>query len=210
MSSQAPLSHTGERRLHAPAGERIDTLEVRRDAHIAWIGSLVWIGADTLYFVAWLFAFFYLRALNNSNGWLPAGVQPPALPAGGSVLALLLVSAGVYFVATRSAEPAGHRFRILTIVALGLGAAACLALALELGHLGFSAGSGGYAGVFIGLTGSWLVHLVVAMGWLATIVTQAYEGGDSHRRPHAAAAFGRYLYFLAGVGIVIFVLLYLL
>ena len=40
-------------------------------------GSHLWSSATVFFFVGFLFAFFYLRILNNAHLWRPKGVTPP-------------------------------------------------------------------------------------------------------------------------------------
>ena len=42
-----------------------------------WLGARVIAGTTIMFFAAFVFAYFYLRSLNNSHLWRPAGVDPP-------------------------------------------------------------------------------------------------------------------------------------
>jgi hypothetical protein len=59
------------------------------------------------------------------------------------------------------------------------------------------------------MTGSWVVQFAVATGWLASIVTQAGPAGDTIARRKPAGSFAWILLFLAAVGIINYILLYL-
>jgi len=97
---------------------------------------------------------------------------------------------------------------VLAPVALVLGLAACLFQGYEMWHLGFGLTQGGYPSVFSGLTGSWIIHIAGAMVWLAGVVAQSRSGGDTVLRPDSAVSFSWILLFLAGMGVISFILLY--
>ena len=57
------------------------------------IGARVIAGTTIMFFAAFVFAYFYLRSLNNSHLWRPAGVDPPQRY-GVAVVLLFVASAG--------------------------------------------------------------------------------------------------------------------
>jgi heme/copper-type cytochrome/quinol oxidase subunit 3 len=182
--------------------------EVALDARVVAVGVWLFLAANLFFFAAWYFAFFYLRALNNNQAWKPQGVGPPSRAYGLIVLALTLITAACYWLASR---PPIRRatFQVLGPVALVVGVATLLFQGYEMWHLGFGMTQGGYPSVFAGLTGSWLIEFLFAVGWLATIVVQARPLGDTMVRPQSAAAFSWVLLFLAGAAVINFLLLYL-
>ena len=44
-----------------------------------WAGVRLWTGGMAFLFVSFLFAFLYLRSLNNDQMWRPKGVNPPVV-----------------------------------------------------------------------------------------------------------------------------------
>jgi heme/copper-type cytochrome/quinol oxidase subunit 3 len=182
--------------------------EAALDRRVVAVGMWLFLAANTFFFAAWWFSFFYLRALNNNQSWTPSGVGPPAKGFGLVVLALVILMAASYWVTTRVAIRT-VAFQLLMPVGLVLGIAACVYQGYGMWNLGFGLTQGGYASVFAGLTGSWLIELLFAVSWLATIVVQARPAGDTALRPHAAASFSWVLLYLAAVGIINFILLYL-
>ncbi len=173
------------------------------------VGVWLFLAADVFFFAGWWFAFFYLRALNNNNAWIIQGLTRPNRAYGLVVLLLAVASAVIFVVVTRG-TPRTILARVLGPAALILGAAAVIFQGYEMWHLGFGLTQGGYPSVFSGLTGSWLIQLLFAVGWLTTVAAQAGPAGDTVIRPESAAAFGRILLFLAGVGVINFLLLYLI
>src|SRR5450759_2695251 len=68
------------------------------DARLARVGMWIWMGADALFFAAWFFAFFYLRALNNNADWMGEGVIPPHRGIGAAIVLLVVISTALYWV----------------------------------------------------------------------------------------------------------------
>lgn len=188
--------------------ETASTADVALDAHVVSVGIWLFLAADAFYFAGWYFAFFYLRALNNNQAWIIQGLTRPNRGYGAVVLLLVVLSAASYYVASRAAGTRSIRWAVLAPVALVLGLAACLFQGYEMWHLGFGLTQGGYPSVFSGLTGSLIIHLTVAMAWLAGIVAQSRSDRDTVLRSGPAASFSGILLFLAGMGVISFILLY--
>ena len=184
------------------------TAEAVIDARLVAVGTWLFLAAEIFFFVAWWFAFFYLRALNNNQSWKVDGVGPPSKGYGAIVLVLAVAAAATYFVGSRQLTSA-LLFRLLTPVALVLGIATCLSQGYEMWHLGFGLTEGGYQAVFAGLTGSWVVQFALATAWLGSIVMQTGPTHDTVLRRQPAASFAWVLLFLAAIGVVNYVLLYL-
>jgi heme/copper-type cytochrome/quinol oxidase subunit 3 len=181
--------------------------EVDLDARLAAVGTWLFLAAEIFFFVAWWFAFFYLRALNNDQAWKAQGIGPPSKGYGAVVLVLALLTAGTYWLGSRPLSGA-VLFRLLTPVALVLGIATCLFQGYAMWHLGFGLTDGGYPSVFSGLTGSWVIQFALATAWLGSIVTQTGPAGDTILRRRPAASFAWVLLFLAAIGVVNYILLY--
>ncbi len=192
--------------------------------------------ATAFFFLAFVFAYFYLRSLNSAGLWHPKHVDPSqalgALVMAASVLAALLVRWGL---ADHRAErrPA---WRVKGAIALAAGLAAVVLQVIQWTTLGFGPADGGYASVYFGWTGFNVVFLLGALYWLETVLATSirYRGwaagartvgpgeaaGDPHRtgedirdpvslvRP-GLEALSFYWGFLAGVGVLAWILLYL-
>jgi len=183
--------------------------EAALDARVVSVGVWLFLAADAFFFAAWYFAFFYLRALNNNQAWIIKELTRPNRGYGAVVMLLVVLGATCYYAASRSAGKRSLTWAVLAPVALVLGLAACLFQGYEMWHLGFGLTQGGYPSVFSGLTGSWTIHVAGAMLWLGGIVAQSRSGGDTWVRPDSAASFSWILLFLAAMGIISFILLYL-
>jgi heme/copper-type cytochrome/quinol oxidase subunit 3 len=179
------------------------------DARLARVGTWMWIGADALFFVAWFFAFFYLRALNNNHDWMPDGVIPPHRGIGSAIALLAVMSAALYWVGASNVTRQRTPGRALLWWALAAGILCLVVQVYEFKNLGFDPqAGGGYPSVFVGLKGAWLVQLVGAMFWLASHIAQARPGLDVSTRPESALTFGYFLAFLACIGLLSYLVLY--
>jgi heme/copper-type cytochrome/quinol oxidase subunit 3 len=168
-------------------------------------GSHLWSSATVFFFVGFLFAFFYLRILNNAHLWRPKDVKPP-LGLGTGILVAIVLSVGVSWLALRERRAAGlalpldqarlKAWRLRGVLALTLGLIAVVLQGVEYTSLGFGPSSGGYASVFVGWTGLYALFVLGAMFWLETLVATSFryrkrsgvdpgEGaGDSYRSGH--------------------------
>src|SRR5580692_4339820 len=63
----------------------------------AWSGSRLAIGGLAFLFGAFLFAYFYLRALNSAGRWANTGYRAPSMLLGTAIMLMILVSAGVHY-----------------------------------------------------------------------------------------------------------------
>lgn len=198
----------------ATQARRFDAEPPRVRERNVWVGVRLWTGALAFLFVSFVFAFFYLRSLNNNNMWRDDAAKPP-LVFGIIVLVLVLVGVGVYGAAARSRAEGG--WRRLAILAVLLLLAALVVQSIAFYHAGFGPKDGGYASVFFGWTGFYAASLVGALYWLWVQIAQslrgtAPSGGDGAQASQAAdrEAIAFFLYFLAVVQVVLFVLLYLI
>jgi len=149
---------------------RVEPPEVER--RIAHLGSILFAAATAFFFIAFLFAFVYLRALNSNGLW---GAGKPhhhvhaSLGLGIAILVCILVS-----VAAVGAVRLAPAFWLPAASAtLLLGLAAVALQCWQWAHLGFGPGDGGYASVYLGWTGFFTIFVFGAVYWLETIVATA-------------------------------------
>jgi heme/copper-type cytochrome/quinol oxidase subunit 3 len=184
------------------------------------VGSRLLASAAAFLFISFLFAFFYLRAL-NSNGQFKPPHTNPSQAYGIAILVCVVAAAVVFDVARRRLDRGVERpWRTGAGVALALGLAAVGVQVAQYFNLGFGPGSGGYASVFVGWTGLFVFFLLGAIYWIETLFAQSLRrdsaaagGGDIEDpaallRPSADAAI-IYLYALAVIEVFAYVLLYL-
>jgi heme/copper-type cytochrome/quinol oxidase subunit 3 len=182
--------------------------ETLLDGRLVAIGTWLFLAAQIFFFAGFWFAFLYLRALDNNHAWRAQGVGPPSKGYGAVVVILAILTATTYFVGSRQPTRA-ILFRLLTPVALIFGVATCLFQGYEMWHLGFGLTQGGYPSVFSGMTTAWLLQFAGTTIWLASIVTQTGPAGDTITRRQPAGSFAWVLLFLAAIGVVNYILLYL-
>jgi heme/copper-type cytochrome/quinol oxidase subunit 3 len=181
------------------------------DARLTRVGIRIFMGADAMFFTAFFFAFFYLKALNNDHEWMPSGVVHPRRYIGGIIVLLVVACAALFVYGARVVAKSPATARLFFWLAL-LAGVACLGFQVyEFRHLGLDPQHGfAYPSVFVGLKAALMIHVAGALLWLGTHIHQANPTGDSVARPAPAVAFGNFLVFLAGVSLVAYLVLYFL
>jgi heme/copper-type cytochrome/quinol oxidase subunit 3 len=161
-------------------------------------------------FVAFLFAFFYLRALNTAGRWNLHHLHP-SRAYGIAILVCVLGSVAATWLAAWSARGPN-----LALWRAGIGAAILLALAAlglqcaQYANLGFGPGDGSFASVFVGWTGLIAVNILGVVYWLTTLLAETLRArGRSVTLLRAPAeAVGVYWATLGLIELAAFILLY--
>jgi heme/copper-type cytochrome/quinol oxidase subunit 3 len=192
-------------------------------------------GATAFFFVAFLFAYFYLRSLNNGGLWKPKGVDD-SIGWGTAVVACYVLSALLVRLGL-----ADHRalrrtqWRQKGLVALLAGVAGLVVQAIAWTHEGFGPTDGGFASVYFGWTAFLFLFVFGTLLWLEmTLATSlryrkidtgapppGHASGDPHRTAHdirdplslvRAELVGLSFYwtFLAGIAVLTWIVLYLI
>ena len=168
--------------------------------------------ATAFFFISFLFAFFYLRALNTNGLW--GGGKPghhvhAAMTVGIIVLVSVLASTALLRVALMQLR-ARAAWRTAALVSLLLGLVAVAVQIWQYTDLGFGPGDGGYASVCLGWTGFFSIILLVAMLRLETILasTRRLVAGPGVSHEAEVAGLSIVVNVLALVEIAAFVLLY--
>ena len=200
------------------------------------VGAHLWSSATAFFFVAFLFTYFYLRSLNNHGLWRPKGVNAP-VTLGTLIAVAVALSAITTFAAARKLR-AGDRsaFRSLGVVALALGLAAVVLQIVVFATVGFGPTDGAYASVFLAWSGFYMVFVVGTMYWLEVLLATSFRyrghgaaarpapgeaSGDVHRmgddiaspislQSPGADAFAFTWGVLAGIGVITWIILYLI
>jgi heme/copper-type cytochrome/quinol oxidase subunit 3 len=178
------------------------------ERRIVHLGSILLAAATAFFFIAFLFAFVYLRAL-NSNGLWGAGKPHHHVHAslGLGIAILVCILAGV--AATRAALVRPAFWRQAAWATLLLGLAAVALQCWQWANLGFGPGDGGYASVYLGWTGFFTIFVLGAMYWLETIVATAGRARTAAAEVGSQlAAFSIFWLTLGLVEIAAFVLLF--
>jgi heme/copper-type cytochrome/quinol oxidase subunit 3 len=181
------------------------------------VGARLLASAAVFFFMAFVFAFFYLRALNTNHDFHPAHTNPPT-GYGVAILLCVLGATATFELARRAlADGTGTPWRIGALLAFVLGLAAVIVQGVEYYNLPFGAGDGGLASVFLGFTVVFGVFWLGAVYWMETLWAQSLrrpQTGDDVAAPSnllrpSAAACAVYLYVMVLVELFAFVLLYL-
>ena len=192
--------------------------------------------ATAFFFLAFLFAYFYLRSLNNAGLWHPKHVSPP-VTLGTLVMALTVLSATLVRLGVADQRAARRpEWRLKAAIALAVGIGAIVVQVVAWTTMGFGPADGGYASVFFGWTAFNILFVVGTLFWLQNLLATAIRyrnvpvggppaageaSGDAARAGHDVAdplslvrpgleALSFYWTFLAGLGVLAWVVLYLL
>jgi hypothetical protein len=135
----------------------------------SWTGVRLALGALTFLFGAFVFAFFYLKALNSHHLWYTDDTHPKAW-VGALIMLLVVVSALVQTAVLQLLKRGGKQAWLGgAVVSLVLGLAAVGFIVWQLSDLGFWPGSSGFASVFVGFWPVYLTIALCAMVWLETL-----------------------------------------
>ena len=198
------------RRATTPAGSHAEYVEPPEvHERNLWIGARVIAGTTILFFAAFVFAYFYLRSLNNSDQWRPSGVDPPQRY-GLAIVLLFVISASLLAYAAWAARER-RGWLPAAGAALALGLAGCVVQVFEYANLHFSPTDGGYASVFIGWTVLFVVFVLLTMYWVEILFAEGVRnrGAEEATVPAGLADAAFYWSLLAGIGVLTWAILYL-
>src|ERR1700758_4854278 len=111
----------------APVGGHIEPEPPEWQPRAIWVGGRLLCGAISFFFASFLFAFFYLKALDTNHSW-EIGRGVPDGGFGIAIMALFLFSAVIYRPAAR--RPLGDSMAA-GMIAVGMGLAAIVLQFLE-------------------------------------------------------------------------------
>jgi len=192
-------------------------------------------GATAFFFLAFLFAFFYLRSIDSHGMWKPPGVT--ASVGWGTAIVVCLAAVAVLLrlsVRDREAERLSA-WRLKGVVALLLGIAALALQAVAWSENGFGPTDGAYASVYVGWTAFLFLFVLITLFWLETTLATSFRyaklprsskpelghaSGDPGRLAHDISdplalvqvelkALSFYWTFLTGIAVLAWILLYL-
>jgi heme/copper-type cytochrome/quinol oxidase subunit 3 len=193
-------------------------------------------GATAFFFVAFLFAYFYLRSLNNGGMWKPKGVEA-SVGWGTAVVACYAASALlVRFGLMHHRALRRDRWRLAGLAALLVGVVGLVLQVVAWTHEGFGPADGGFASVYFGWTAFLFLFVLGTLLWLEMSLATSlryrkmettdapppgHASGDPHRTAHdirdplslvraELVALSFYWTFLAAIAVVTWVVLYLI
>ena len=192
-------------------------------------------GATAFFFIAFVFAYFYLRSLNSAGMWKPKGVD--ASVAWGTVVVACYAASAVLVRLGLTDHRAlrRDRWRVKGLVALLVGVVGLILQVFAWTHESFGPADGGFASVYFGWTAFLFLFVLGTLIWLEMTVATSlrysrFEGdapppghasGDRHRTGHdirdplslvraELVGLSFYWMFLAGVAVVSWIILYLI
>lgn len=178
------------------------------EGRFQWVAGRLLTAASAFFFLAFLFAYVYLKTINANGMFHPSSVKPSST-FGIVVLALVLASAVVSQVALARLRSRGVRsWRGPAMVALALGLAAIVVQIVQLSNVGFGWGDSGFASVFVGWAFWFTVIAASAMYQLEAIVARASRSQVDPWIEPAAESFQFFWWQLTGVALLAFILLY--
>jgi heme/copper-type cytochrome/quinol oxidase subunit 3 len=204
-----------------PAGVEIPPEPPDVGARALFIAGRLLAGATTFFFLAFVFAYFYLRSLNQNHQWHFSRVKAEQ-GFGVAIVVCVLLSAALAILAGRQMKAQSRTWVRPAGGALVLGLAAVVLQCVEYTVQNFGPTDGGYASVFCAWTAFYAIAVLATMYWLETQVATelrarrapAHAHGDIED-PHRLIAPGLdacvfFWSYLAALGAVAYVVLYLL
>ena len=160
----------------APQAGHIEPEPPEWQPRAIWVGGRLLCGSISFFFASFVFAYFYLRALDVNHNFTIGPVHPNQ-GLGAAIMALYVVGAVIYRLAARREEVdtmvAGVIAVVFTLTAVGL-------QFFEYTTLDFGASSGGYASVFFGWTAAYSLVALIGIYWVevqvATLLRITREG----------------------------------
>jgi heme/copper-type cytochrome/quinol oxidase subunit 3 len=216
-----------------PAGVEIPPEPPDVGARAISVASRLLCGASTFFFLAFLFAYFYLRSINQHGFWLPSAallkeqnevhvsLKPDQL-LGVVFIVCIVLSVLLTIIAGRGMKRRSRGWITPAIGGLTLGVGAVAAQCIEFVVQKFGPTDGAFASVFCAWLAFYLIAVMATMYWFETQVATelrarrapAETGGDIKDPDELiapaldAAVF--FWGFLGGIGVLTYVTLYLL
>ncbi|HEX4279124.1 MAG TPA: hypothetical protein VHZ27_00065 [Solirubrobacteraceae bacterium] len=202
----------------APVADHIEPEPPEWQPRAIWAGGRLVCGAISFFFASFVFAFFYLKALDTNHSWKIGRVVPDG-GFGIAIAALFLFSAVIYRLAAR--RPAGDSMAA-GMIAVVMGIVAIVLQFVEYPVLDFGASQGGYAAVFFGWTATYAIAALMGLYWIEIQVASLWrvrrEGkmretdvptSESALLLAGIEASSFYWAFFAAIGVLAYILLYL-
>jgi heme/copper-type cytochrome/quinol oxidase subunit 3 len=185
------------------------------------VASRLLAGASTFFFLAFVFAYFYLRSLDSHGMWQPSHVKADQA-LGAALAACTVLSAAAMVLAGRRAKRSDPAWITGAAAGLVLGLAAIVLQCIEYTVQKFGPTDGAYASVFCAWTAFYLIAALCTMYWLETHVASELRARREPADPQGdikdpdrliapgldAAVF--YWGFLAAIGLLTYIVLYLI
>jgi heme/copper-type cytochrome/quinol oxidase subunit 3 len=155
----------------APTDGHIEPEPPQWQPRAIWVGGRLLCGSISFFFASFVFAFFYLQALDVNHNW-KIGTVHPAKGVGISIMALFVIGAVIYRLGAK--RPEVDELAAGTIAILfSLGAIALQFI--EYTKLDFGGANGGYAAVFFGWTATYAIVALMGLYWIEIQVASLWR-----------------------------------
>jgi heme/copper-type cytochrome/quinol oxidase subunit 3 len=165
----------------APSASHLQSEPPEWQPRAIWVGGRLLCGSISFFFASFLFAFFYLQALDVNHNW-KIGAVHPSKGLGVAIMALFLFGAVVYRLSAKREQVdvllAGTLAIVFSLVAVGL-------QFLEYTKLDFGASQGGYAAVFFGWTALYAIVALFGLYWIEIQIANLWRVRREGERPEA-------------------------
>jgi heme/copper-type cytochrome/quinol oxidase subunit 3 len=151
----------------APAGRSIEPEPPEWQPRAIWISGRLLCGVVAFFFVAFVFAFFYLKSLDLNHGWRIGHINPDG-GIGIAIAMMFVISAAIYRLSARRESSDALAGGLIAVV---FGVAAVVLQFVEYSVLNFGATQGGYAAVFFGWTSTYAITALMGLYWIQTQVS---------------------------------------
>ncbi len=196
-----------DRGVH-PASRATDGAPVRQK-NVGLLGVGFFIVSESTFFLGLFLAWFFTR--NTSDVWPPAGVVPPPIaPAVFNTVVALLSTVAVCF-ANRALAHNDRQGLVRGIASAGaLGVLFMAVQAAEFTDLAMLAQGSAYGSTFTFLLLFHVIRVFVGVVLMGVVLVRALLGHFSSKRRLLVQATAMYWYFITGVWLVVFAVLYLI
>ena len=198
---------THESAAGRPVPELLDRQAVRSSSGSV-TGMVLFVASEAVFFAAFLG--IWATSYAAVRTWPPAGLAGPGLVVPTIGVVVLLASGAAMGQTMRFAHRPENPRGVIPWLAAGLACAVVFGVLLAIGYadIPFGVGQGIYESLFYMIIGLELAHVVGGTVLLAVVLTRSWTGELALRRdPVQSAAI--YWYFVVGLGVVIYAVLYL-
>lgn len=163
----------------APTASHAESEPPEWQPRALWLGGRLLCGSISFFFASFLFAFFYLQALDVNHNW-KIGAVHPSKGLGVAIMALFLFGAVVWRLSAKREQVdvlfAGVIAIVFSLIAVGL-------QFFEYTKLDFGASQGGYAAVFFGWTSLYAIVALFGIYWIEIQIASLWRVRREGERP---------------------------
>lgn len=171
------------------------------------LGMFFYLLLDVLFALFVVSAYIFLRAANVNNGWFPDGVGKidQNMP---TTLLAILVASGLFYVLGHTSVRNGNRglATLGVVFAAALWIVSLIGNIYYMGHLPFTQSDGGFASMYLLLTGYHIFHLVFGLMFVIGITIRTLQGRYTAERHLGITTIGYYWYWAMIFGVVAWLL----